>query len=110
MNTEFSRVLASEMKKCNDSKEYDSVSRVQGQLDEVKDIMVKNVENLMARGERLDLLVNKTETLRDNVSFYIKAGKSGIEMFLLHFRRYHLDRHQGHWQERCSGEMFECIF
>lgn len=70
MNTEFSRVLSSEMKKCNDSKEYDSVSRVQGQLDEVKDIMVKNVENLMARGERLDLLVNKTETLRDNVSSF----------------------------------------
>lgn len=68
MNTEFSRVIASEMKACNESREYDSLTRVHGQIDELKDIMVKNIENVTARGERLELLVNKSENLRDNVS------------------------------------------
>lgn len=68
MNTEFSRVMATEMKNCNESKEYDSLTRVHGQIDELKDIMVKNIENVTARGERLELLVNKSENLRNNVS------------------------------------------
>lgn len=67
MNTEFSRVIANEMKTCNESKEYDSLTRVHGQIDELKDIMVKNIENVTARGERLELLVNKSENLRNNV-------------------------------------------
>lgn len=69
MNSEFSKAISSEMRKCNDSKEYDSISRVHGQIDELKDIMVKNIENITARGERLELLVNKTENLRNTVSF-----------------------------------------
>jgi vesicle-associated membrane protein 7 len=68
MNTDFSRVLTVEMKTCNESREYDSISRVHGQIDELKDIMVKNIENITTRGERLELLVNKSENLRDNVS------------------------------------------
>jgi len=69
MNTEFSRVMSTELKKCNESRDYDSISKVHGQIDELKDIMVKNIENITARGERLELLVNKSENLRDNVSF-----------------------------------------
>ncbi|KAG5683108.1 hypothetical protein PVAND_012410 [Polypedilum vanderplanki] len=70
MNTEFSRVMSAEMKKCNESGEYDSIQRVHGQIDELKDIMVKNIENITTRGERLELLVNKSESLRNNaVSF-----------------------------------------
>lgn len=43
MNTEFSRILASEMKHYSESKEVDAISRVHGQIDELKDIMVKNI-------------------------------------------------------------------
>lgn len=68
MNTEFSRVITSELAKCNDSREYDSISRVHGQMDELKDIMVKNIENVTARGERLELLYSQSENLRNNVS------------------------------------------
>jgi len=71
MNTEFARIMASEMKKCNESGEYDSIQRVHGQIDELKDIMVKNIENITTRGERLELLVNKSENLRNNVRNWI---------------------------------------
>lgn len=64
MNTEFSRVLDSEMKYYTESnQDIDMLSKVHGELDELKDIMVKNIDNVAMRGERLELLVNKTENL-----------------------------------------------
>lgn len=68
MNTEFSRVMAAEMKKYSEGKDVDAFARVHGQIDELKDIMVKNIESVTTRGERLELLVNKTENLQNNVS------------------------------------------
>lgn len=37
------------------------------QVDEVKGIMMQNVEQVLVRGERLDVLVNQTDDLRDQV-------------------------------------------
>lgn len=48
MNAEFSRVLANEMKHYSESHDVDTISRVHGELDELKDIMVKNI------GEKYD--------------------------------------------------------
>lgn len=47
MNTEFSRILASEMKHYSESTEVDAISRVHGQIDELKDIMVKNIGEII---------------------------------------------------------------
>uniref|UniRef100_A0A1B0DFU5 Vesicle-associated membrane protein 7 n=1 Tax=Phlebotomus papatasi TaxID=29031 RepID=A0A1B0DFU5_PHLPP len=89
MNTEFSKVLSTEMKKFSDSVEYDSLARVHGQIDELKDIMVKNIENVTARGERLELLVNKTENLRNtSVSFRHTSRNLAREMFWKNIRMY----------------------
>lgn len=68
MNSEFSPTLAAEMKRYSQAKDDDPLSQVHGQLDELKDIMVKNIDELTARGERLELLVNKTEQLSASVS------------------------------------------
>lgn len=67
MNTEFARTLAAQMRQFNEGQEQDAISRVNGEIDELKDIMVKNIENITNRGERLELLVNQTENLRNNV-------------------------------------------
>lgn len=63
MNSEFSRVLMNQMKYFSDSREVDVISRVEGEVDELKDIMVRNIENISERGERLELLIHKTENL-----------------------------------------------
>lgn len=47
MNHEFSGVLAYEMKHYSESSEFDAISRVNGQIDELKDIMVKNIGKLL---------------------------------------------------------------
>jgi vesicle-associated membrane protein 7 len=68
MNTEFSQLLAREMRRFSEMRSMDSISRVNEQIDEVRGIMVKSIENVAARGERLELLVTKTDNLRNNVS------------------------------------------
>lgn len=89
MNTEFSKVLSQQMVYFSQSRDVDTISRVHGQIDELKDIMIKNIgkkkkgivsyselsihlhsiaDSLRDRGERLELLVNKTENLSNNVS------------------------------------------
>ena len=40
------------------------MTHVQGQVDELRGIMVKNIDQIAARGERLELLVNRTEDLQ----------------------------------------------
>ncbi|CAN0454305.1 unnamed protein product, partial [Scytosiphon promiscuus] len=39
----------------------------QQKLDEVKDVMVASVELVLERGERLELLVDKTDNLQQQV-------------------------------------------
>ena len=41
----------------------DAISNVQGEIDNVRGIMSKNIESLLERGERIDLLVDKTDRL-----------------------------------------------
>ncbi|CAL4065062.1 unnamed protein product, partial [Meganyctiphanes norvegica] len=63
MNSEFATVLATQMKHYTESRDIDTLSQLQGEVSDVKDILVKNIENLATRGERLELLINKTENL-----------------------------------------------
>ena len=37
------------------------------QVNEVKDVMVENIEKVLERGERIELLVDKTDVLRNQV-------------------------------------------
>lgn len=67
MNSEFSKILATEMKHYSESHDVDTIAKVHSELDELKNIMVKNIDNVSMRGERLELLVNKAENLNSGV-------------------------------------------
>jgi len=72
MNTEFSLVICSEMKRFNtpEQQDPDRIASLREEVDQVKDIMVANIDSIVERGEKLDLLVDKTENLSSNaVSF-----------------------------------------
>lgn len=74
MNSEFSRILATEMKHYSEARNFDKVSKVQGQLDELKDIMVKNIDDIASRGEKLELLVSKADDLcSESVEFRVRS-------------------------------------
>lgn len=58
MNSEFARVLATEMKHYSESRDLDAISKVHGELDELKDIMVKNI------GEYYFVILSKLSILK----------------------------------------------
>lgn len=43
LDSEFSRVLANEMKHFSNSRDVDTVTKIHGELDDLKKIMVKNI-------------------------------------------------------------------
>lgn len=45
------------------SGKQDAIQNVKGEIDNVRGIMSQNIETLLERGERIDLLVDKTDRL-----------------------------------------------
>lgn len=77
MNSDFARVLANEMKYYSETNhEIDIISKVHGELHELRDIIVKNIDNVTMRGERLELLVNKTDNLTANSVTFRKTSRN----------------------------------
>lgn len=74
MNTDFSRVLQNQMDYYSNNPSADRINRVRGEIDEVKSVMVHNIEKVLERGERIELLVDKTENLNQNAFKFKKAS------------------------------------
>ncbi|XP_065845732.1 vesicle-associated membrane protein 7-like [Oscarella lobularis] len=75
MDTEFSRVLSTRMRYYSESRKADHMTKVQDQLDELKGIMVKNIDLVANRGEKLELLVDKTEDLSHSAMTFKKSSR-----------------------------------
>eukprot|EP00252_Welwitschia_mirabilis_P014917 TRINITY_DN32983_c0_g1_i1.p1 TRINITY_DN32983_c0_g1~~TRINITY_DN32983_c0_g1_i1.p1 ORF type:complete len:224 (-),score=36.07 TRINITY_DN32983_c0_g1_i1:181-852(-) len=71
MNDEFSRVLHQQMEYFSSNSNADTITRVKSEINEVRTVMVENIEKVLERGERIELLVDKTSTIQDN-SFHFK--------------------------------------
>jgi len=69
--------MAEDLKKYQDPNEADKLLKIQKNLDDIKDIMHKNIEEVLKRGENLDSLMEKSEDLSaTSVQFYKKAKKT----------------------------------
>ncbi|KAL9657298.1 hypothetical protein ABK040_011518 [Willaertia magna] len=53
--------------------ENDKISKLKNQIDSTKDVMISNIDKIIERGERLDVLVSRTEDLQDN-AFNFREG------------------------------------
>ena len=60
----FDTTMKERMIFCNDK---DKVKTIQKQMDEVKDIMEKNLDTLLERGDKINTLVQKTEEIDSEV-------------------------------------------
>jgi len=78
MNTDFSRVLQNQMDYYSNNPGADRINRVRGEIDEVKSVMVHNIEKVLERGERIELLVDKTENL-NNSAFKFKKSSTQLK-------------------------------
>lgn len=56
--------------------EYSKVASVQKKVDEVKGIMTDNIEKVLARGEKLELLTDKTENLMFEADRFVRTGRT----------------------------------
>lgn len=52
----------------------DQLSALQSQVDEVKDIMTQNIEKVLERGEKIEILVDKTEELSTSAQSFQKSS------------------------------------
>eukprot|EP00877_Chromochloris_zofingiensis_P007987 jgi/Chrzof1/3441/Cz12g25160.t1 len=71
----FGPTIKREMEYCMEHpEEISKMSAVKSKVEEVKSIMVQNVEQVLARGEKLDVLVDKTDDLRDQAQKFQRKG------------------------------------
>lgn len=77
MNEKFSKIIANRMDYYNsDNPSVDNISVVKGQIEEVKDVMVQNIEKVLERGEKIELLVDKTDRLNQQAFRFEKSSRT----------------------------------
>ncbi|KAK8612990.1 hypothetical protein V6N13_104313 [Hibiscus sabdariffa] len=65
LNREFRSKLKEHMQFCVEHpEEISKLAKVKAQVSEVKGVMMENIEKVLDRGEKIELLVDKTEDLR----------------------------------------------
>ncbi|KAK6284173.1 Synaptobrevin-like - like 7 [Theobroma cacao] len=68
LNKEFGPKLKEHMQYCVEHpEEISKLAKVKAQVSEVKGVMMENIEKVLDRGEKIELLVDKTENLHQQV-------------------------------------------
>lgn len=75
LKKEFGPRLRDHMQYCVDHpEELSKLTKVKAQVSEVKGVMMENIEKVLDRGEKIELLVDKTENLRDQAQDFRSTG------------------------------------
>ena len=79
-NEEFSKTINERMEYYNsDAAEHsiDNIGAVKSQIEEVKNNMIENIESVLERGEKIELLVDKTDNLLTS-SFQFESSSRNL--------------------------------
>lgn len=63
------------IRKYQDPQQADTIMKVQQELDETKIVLHKTIESVLARGEKLDSLVEKSDALSASSRMFYKQAK-----------------------------------
>lgn len=75
LKKEFGPKLKEQMQYCMDHpEEVSKLAKVKAQVSEVKGVMMENIEKVLDRGEKIELLVDKTENLRSQAQVFRQNG------------------------------------
>ncbi|KAJ1814002.1 hypothetical protein LPJ56_003195 [Coemansia sp. RSA 2599] len=74
----FARTIARQMDYYSRSPQVDAIRQAQGEISQVKDVMVQNIERVLERGDRIDILVDKTNTL-NNAAFAFRKRSTALK-------------------------------
>jgi vesicle-associated membrane protein 7 len=72
----FGPTISALMHTYNTAPPADELTRAQTELNQVKDIMVHNVEQILSRGERIELLVDKTDVMAGQATAFRRGARS----------------------------------
>jgi vesicle-associated membrane protein 7 len=79
MNDEFNGAMNESMTYFNTEnadRAIDNIGQVKSQIDEVKDVMVENIEKVLERGEKIELLVDKTDRLNQQAFRFESSSRN----------------------------------
>ncbi|XP_041992185.1 vesicle-associated membrane protein 727-like [Salvia splendens] len=76
LDREFGPQLKEHMQYCmNHPEEMNKLSKLKSQITEVKGIMMDNIEKVLDRGEKIELLVDKTDNLQFQADSFQRQGR-----------------------------------
>merc|ERR1711879_978739 len=79
-DADFQRVLKRQMEVCNDptssmGKDNNKIAQINEKMAEVKGVMYTNIDKVLERGERIELLVDKSDNLNTQSFKFKKRAK-----------------------------------
>ncbi|KAK7412791.1 hypothetical protein VNO78_04416 [Psophocarpus tetragonolobus] len=75
LNKDFGPKLKEHMQYCVDHpEEISKLAKVKAQVSQVKDVMMENIEKVLDRGDKIELLVDKTENLHNQAQDFRSSG------------------------------------
>ncbi|KAE9611092.1 hypothetical protein Lal_00016375 [Lupinus albus] len=75
LNKEFGPKLKEHMEYCMEHpEEVSKLTKVRAQVSEVKEVMMENIDKVLDRGEKIEILVDKTENLRSQAQDFRQQG------------------------------------
>jgi len=74
MNDTFGRVLTERMDFFSNDKSADKISKVRGDIEDVKKTMVNNIDKVLERSEKIEILVDKTDDLHSQSQSFKRKG------------------------------------
>ncbi|XP_038693250.1 vesicle-associated membrane protein 722-like isoform X2 [Tripterygium wilfordii] len=75
LNKEFRPKLKEQMQYCVDHpEEINKLAKVKAQVSEVKGVMMENIDKVLDRGEKIEILVDKTEDLHNQAQGFRQQG------------------------------------
>ncbi|KAJ0503656.1 putative Longin domain, v-SNARE, coiled-coil domain-containing protein [Helianthus annuus] len=75
MNDEFSRVLSQQMEYYSNDPNADKINRLKGEMSQVRTDMIQNIDEVLERGDRLEILVDKTATMQNKTLRFKKQSR-----------------------------------
>lgn len=76
LQSAFGKEIAALVEEYNTAPPTDELRRARGELAQVQDIMVQNVEQILSRGERIELLVDKTDNMASQATAFRRGART----------------------------------
>ncbi|KAG6394721.1 hypothetical protein SASPL_145311 [Salvia splendens] len=75
MNDDFSRVLSQQIEYFSSDPNADRINRLKGERSQVRNVMIENIDKVLDRGDRLELLVDNIATMQGNTLRFRKQAR-----------------------------------